>query len=179
VRKGERRSNPSRRSCETVFLSGDPGPKIVDYANENQFDPVVIGSRGLNPLQEFVLGSVSHKVAKRADCSVGVDRTTSVLVLSIVERVRVHTMLGITFLVSVTAPLIWLVSSEEYMVFPFAVAWGVAQGFMNIPLAVIWPNYFGRQHLGSIQKHHGSCWGNRFSLRPHRIRSRFRSVRFL
>src|SRR5690554_3419821 len=55
---------------ETVILHGDPGPIIVKYANENKVDLIVLGSRGLNALQEFVLGSVSHKVAKRANCPV-------------------------------------------------------------------------------------------------------------
>ena len=45
-------------------------PAIVEYTNKNQFDVVVIGSRGLNALQEMVLGSVSHKIAKRANCPV-------------------------------------------------------------------------------------------------------------
>ncbi|WP_121609106.1 universal stress protein [Mesobacillus foraminis] len=57
-------------SYEIKMLQGDPGPVIVDYVNKNRFDLVVIGSRGLNGLQEFVLGSVSHKVAKRANCPV-------------------------------------------------------------------------------------------------------------
>ncbi|KIY22581.1 MULTISPECIES: universal stress protein [Mesobacillus] len=51
-------------------LHGEPGPAIVDYANKNQFDVVVVGSRGLNGLQEMVLGSVSHKVAKRVKAPV-------------------------------------------------------------------------------------------------------------
>ncbi|GAM15385.1 universal stress protein [Mesobacillus selenatarsenatis] len=51
-------------------LLGEPGPSIVDYANKNQFDVVVLGSRGLNGLQEMVLGSVSHKVAKRVKAPV-------------------------------------------------------------------------------------------------------------
>ncbi|OZM58077.1 universal stress protein [Lottiidibacillus patelloidae] len=55
---------------EVKILHGEPGPTIVDYANKNTFDIVVIGSRGLNGLQELVLGSVSHKVAKRANCPV-------------------------------------------------------------------------------------------------------------
>ncbi|TMU87591.1 universal stress protein [Bacillus sp. BHET2] len=55
---------------ETIFLHGEPGPAIVDYANKHGFDAVVIGSRGLNGFQEMVLGSVSHKVAKRAKCPV-------------------------------------------------------------------------------------------------------------
>jgi nucleotide-binding universal stress UspA family protein len=55
---------------EVVFLHGEPGPAIVDYTNKYLFDVVVIGSRGLNTLQEMVLGSVSHKVAKRVNCPV-------------------------------------------------------------------------------------------------------------
>ncbi|TFE23444.1 universal stress protein [Cohnella luojiensis] len=54
----------------TRILHGEPGPAIVKYANENNVDLIVLGSRGLNGLQEFVLGSVSHKVAKRANCPV-------------------------------------------------------------------------------------------------------------
>lgn len=53
-----------------IILHGEPGPTIVQYANENKMDICVIGSRGLNSLQEMVLGSVSHKVAKRANCPV-------------------------------------------------------------------------------------------------------------
>lgn len=52
------------------LLHGDPGPAIVEHANKKKFDMVVIGSRGLNTLQEMVLGSVSHKVVKRANCPV-------------------------------------------------------------------------------------------------------------
>ncbi|WNF37421.1 universal stress protein [Bacillaceae bacterium IKA-2] len=52
------------------FIHGEPGPAIIKYANEHKFDLVVIGSRGLNTLQEMVLGSVSHKVAKRVNCAV-------------------------------------------------------------------------------------------------------------
>ncbi|KLV28880.1 universal stress protein [Priestia megaterium] len=55
---------------ELKIERGEPGPTIVSYANKNGFDLVVIGSRGLNSLQEMVLGSVSHKVAKRVHCPV-------------------------------------------------------------------------------------------------------------
>lgn len=50
---------------EIKTLHGSPGPTIVKHANDTGYDVVVIGSRGLNGLQEMVLGSVSHKVAKR------------------------------------------------------------------------------------------------------------------
>jgi nucleotide-binding universal stress UspA family protein len=52
------------------LLKGEPGPEIVKYANKQNFDLVVVGRRGLNGLQEMVLGSVSHKVAKRVECPV-------------------------------------------------------------------------------------------------------------
>ncbi|WP_044783958.1 universal stress protein [Bacillus thuringiensis] len=55
---------------ETKILHGEPGPTIVQYANKNKFDIVIVGSRGLNSLQEMVLGSVSHKVVKRVNCPV-------------------------------------------------------------------------------------------------------------
>ena len=55
---------------KTTIMHGEPGPSLVNYANENNFDVVVLGSRGLNALQEMVLGSVSHKVVKRAHCPV-------------------------------------------------------------------------------------------------------------
>lgn len=53
---------------KVTILHGTPGPEIVKYANGNAVDLVVIGSRGLNSLQEMVLGSVSHKVMKRVNC---------------------------------------------------------------------------------------------------------------
>jgi nucleotide-binding universal stress UspA family protein len=66
----EKKAKEAGATYDVKILHGEPGPTIVDYTNKNNFDIVVIGSRGLNVLQEFVLGSVSHKVAKRANCPV-------------------------------------------------------------------------------------------------------------
>jgi nucleotide-binding universal stress UspA family protein len=55
---------------EMKMISGDPGPAIVEYANREHADLVIIGSRGLNKFQEFVMGSVSHKVVKLVQCPV-------------------------------------------------------------------------------------------------------------
>jgi|SRR5690625_2915190 len=60
--------NEANATYKTTILRGRPGPEIVKYANEENVDIVVIGSRGLNTLQEMVLGSVSHKVMKRVNC---------------------------------------------------------------------------------------------------------------
>jgi nucleotide-binding universal stress UspA family protein len=70
IREVEKMARTYEVSYKVTILQGDPGPAIVEYANSHQADIIVIGSRGLSGLQEFVLGSVSHKVAKRANCPV-------------------------------------------------------------------------------------------------------------
>ncbi|MBS4216781.1 universal stress protein [Bacillus sp. FJAT-49711] len=62
--------NHANVSHKVTLLHGEPGPIIVEYVNKQSCDMVVMGSRGLNTLQEMVLGSVSHKVAKDAKCPV-------------------------------------------------------------------------------------------------------------
>jgi MFS family permease len=96
----------------------------------------------------------------------GIDRMTTAFVLSlipllsfafsiisgfIVERVKVHRMLSFTFALNIIVPILLLYADSYMVVILFAVSWGIAQGFMNIPLGVIWPNYYGRKYLGSIQ----------------------------
>ena len=58
--------------AETVEAQGDPGNVIVDAAKGA--DLVVVGSRGLNPVQRLLLGSVSSKVVHRAEPDVLVVR---------------------------------------------------------------------------------------------------------
>lgn len=70
IKETEKKAQEADIDYKLTFLRGEPGPTIVEYANENQFDIVVVGSRGLNALQEMVLGSVSHKIAKRVNCPV-------------------------------------------------------------------------------------------------------------
>jgi len=55
---------------EIKLLRGEPELKIIEFATANQVDIIVIGSRGLNPFQSMILGSVSHKVMKKASCPV-------------------------------------------------------------------------------------------------------------
>jgi nucleotide-binding universal stress UspA family protein len=66
----EGKINAAGVKSKTIIMHGEPGQALVSYANENDFDIVILGSRGLNALQEMVLGSVSHKVVKRAQCPV-------------------------------------------------------------------------------------------------------------
>lgn len=55
---------------EVFVFHGNPGLVIVEHANDIDYDLILVGSRGLNSLQEMFLGSVSHKVIQRANCPV-------------------------------------------------------------------------------------------------------------
>ena len=58
--------NQVNMKYNVLELIGEPGPSILEESEKGDYDIIVIGSRGLSGVQEMVLGSVSHKVAKRA-----------------------------------------------------------------------------------------------------------------
>lgn len=49
---------------------GDAASNILEVAEKDQYDLIVIGSRGLNVIGEIVLSSVSRKVMQHARCPV-------------------------------------------------------------------------------------------------------------
>ncbi|WP_026688911.1 universal stress protein [Alteribacter aurantiacus] len=49
---------------ETTILHGSAAQTIIEHANKGQYDCLVMGSRGRNEFQTFLLGGVSHKVMK-------------------------------------------------------------------------------------------------------------------
>jgi len=53
-----------------VELYDDPGERIVKLAQEQNFDLIVMGSRGLSVVKELILGSISSKVLHHAGCPV-------------------------------------------------------------------------------------------------------------
>lgn len=55
---------------QSVMLEGHPSQKIVEYAQENEIDLIVMGSRGLSGIKKLFLGSVSYNVVQEATCSV-------------------------------------------------------------------------------------------------------------
>ena len=59
---------------EVVFLEGDPVTQIVEYAEKNPCQLIVVGTRGLSNTGRFFLGSVSDGILHRAHCSVLVVR---------------------------------------------------------------------------------------------------------
>lgn len=55
---------------EKTVLVGDPHPQIVKLAEEGKFDLIIMGHRGLNPLQRLFIGSVAKRVIEDAPCSI-------------------------------------------------------------------------------------------------------------
>ena len=55
----------------TIFREGHPSHVIVDIANKEGFDMIILGSRGLSGFKKVFLGSVSNAVLHEAkDCSI-------------------------------------------------------------------------------------------------------------
>lgn len=67
-----------------------------------------------------------------------------------VERVGVHRVLGITYIFQVLVVLLLTsVTSLGYAI-GCAVVWGVASGCEIIAFSVVFPDYFGKTHIGAI-----------------------------
>jgi nucleotide-binding universal stress UspA family protein len=58
----------------THAREGDPADVIIEVAQEEGADLIVVGARGLSGLQRFLLGSVSSKLSHHAPTSVMVVR---------------------------------------------------------------------------------------------------------
>lgn len=57
-------------SVQRLLEIGTPAQVILDTAKAMHSDLIIMGARGLGPIQELVLGSVSHRVVMHAPCSV-------------------------------------------------------------------------------------------------------------
>lgn len=53
-----------------VVKRGKPSRTIVDFAKQQSADCIVMGGRGIGDIGGVLLGSVSHKVASLATCTV-------------------------------------------------------------------------------------------------------------
>ncbi len=53
-----------------AILGSNPSRALVDNAKNENFDLIVVGSRGLGNAAAFLLGSVSKQVVSKASCDV-------------------------------------------------------------------------------------------------------------
>ncbi|WP_163537218.1 MFS transporter [Gracilibacillus sp. YIM 98692] len=66
------------------------------------------------------------------------------------EKVKTNYLLLGIFIIEFVLLLMLLVTNNLLVAIIFGTLWGVANGFERIALNVIWPNYFGRKYIGSI-----------------------------
>jgi nucleotide-binding universal stress UspA family protein len=60
----------------TVYpRQGDPADAILDVAEEQNADLIIVGNKGMTGAKRFLLGSVPNKVSHHAPCSVLIIRT--------------------------------------------------------------------------------------------------------
>jgi nucleotide-binding universal stress UspA family protein len=57
-------------TANTYARQGDPADAILDVAEEQEADLVIVGNKGMTGAKRFLLGSVPNKVSHHAPCSV-------------------------------------------------------------------------------------------------------------
>ncbi|MGH2923613.1 MAG: universal stress protein [Solirubrobacterales bacterium] len=55
---------------------GDPADVILDVAEENDADLVLVGNKGMTGARRFLLGSVPNKISHHSPCDVWIVKTT-------------------------------------------------------------------------------------------------------
>ncbi|WP_163969753.1 MFS transporter [Oceanobacillus halotolerans] len=68
----------------------------------------------------------------------------------VTEKIKTNYLLVGIFVIEIILLLLLLITNNFAMAIVFGVIWGVANGFERIGLNIIWPDYFGRAHIGSI-----------------------------
>lgn len=68
--EAESRVAEIKERCQFNQVQGHPSTTIVNYAEENGIDLIVLGNRGLSGVKKLFLGSVSNRVVQDAPCAV-------------------------------------------------------------------------------------------------------------
>jgi nucleotide-binding universal stress UspA family protein len=63
-------------AVNTYARQADPSDAILDVAEEQKADLIVVGNKGMAGAKRFLLGSVPDKISHHAPCSVMIIRTT-------------------------------------------------------------------------------------------------------
>jgi nucleotide-binding universal stress UspA family protein len=70
----EKTAKAAGLEAESLVLKGDPAQSIVNFAEEQNVDMIVVGSHGIGGFERLVIGSVSEKVVRHAKVPVLVVR---------------------------------------------------------------------------------------------------------
>ena len=63
-------SGASSAEANTIVREGDPAREVLSYASAAHVDLVVLGTHGRRGFQRWVVGSVTNRVTRNADCMV-------------------------------------------------------------------------------------------------------------
>ncbi len=69
ISEAVKNAKPNLKVTEKL-IEGRPADKILETAKDGEFDMIVMGSRGIGGINQFIRGSVSEKVADEAPCPV-------------------------------------------------------------------------------------------------------------
>jgi nucleotide-binding universal stress UspA family protein len=58
------------KNVKSFIEDGDPVQRILEYADKENVDLIVMGSRGLSDVEGLLVGSTSHKVGHLSRCTV-------------------------------------------------------------------------------------------------------------
>ena len=56
--------NNSGLDVESILLEGNPSEEIINFAEKNNIDLIVMGTLGRSGIEKFLLGSVTEKVVR-------------------------------------------------------------------------------------------------------------------
>jgi nucleotide-binding universal stress UspA family protein len=61
---------------KTVIREGDPAEGLIEVAEEENVDCIIVGNKGMTGAKRFLLGSVPNQVSHHAPCNVMIVHTT-------------------------------------------------------------------------------------------------------
>ncbi len=66
MKESKKRSSKNDVKFQEKIIHGSAGSDIVKFAEDNNFDLIAIGARGLGSVKEAFLGSVSHYIVHKS-----------------------------------------------------------------------------------------------------------------
>jgi len=70
AKETEQRFKDANIEVQSLIIKGDPGQSVVNVAEEQNCDLIVMGSRQMGAVRRFLLGSVSNYVVHHSECPV-------------------------------------------------------------------------------------------------------------
>jgi nucleotide-binding universal stress UspA family protein len=85
---------PAGKRTAVEVWRGDPALALIQGAEKNEADLIVVGSHGYSAVERFFMGSVSEKVLRHAPCSVMIVKRLVQRELSLAALTRAPAMIG-------------------------------------------------------------------------------------